>query len=110
MKNREHARLCAALTLALALAGCSQQRSAEAAVRNNLKDPDSARFGDFYYNSKTRHACLTTNAKNTMGGYTGNQQFKLQRGDQGWEIVSAEEIGFDECRDEWADKAEGAAQ
>ena len=41
-------------------------------VRRNLKDPDSAKFGDYHLNSKTGRGCIEVNAKNDMGGYTGD--------------------------------------
>jgi hypothetical protein len=55
--------------LAMLVTGCNNtQRSAEKAIKENLKDPDSARFGEFYYNDHLRRACFTVHAKNSMGG------------------------------------------
>ena len=91
-------------TIALALAGCdSSKRVAEAAVRNVLKDPTSAQFGDFYYNSKTKKGCLTVNAKNSMGGYDGDQQAYVKRTDSGWENEGIADIRLDECQSIFAD-------
>jgi len=65
----------AACAICLALPGCdSNKKGAEAAVLEDLRDPDSARFGEFYFNDETKKGCLTVNAKNSMGGYTGDQQ------------------------------------
>ncbi len=88
----------------LALAGCQgSKRSAEAFVRANLKDPDSAKFGDYYYNRATKRACLTVNARNSMGGYTGDEQVRLMIGDGGWVWVDQQEEAPDGCRVGYAD-------
>ena len=91
------------VTLAL-LSACGVSRSgAEKAVRENLKDPDSARFGDFYYNDKTHKGCLAVNAKNSMGGYTGYQLASLEKTENGWEVFGINEVSFDFCRNNYAD-------
>ena len=89
-----------------ALVGCSSaQAGAEAAVRENLKDPDSARFGEFYYNSETQKACLTTNAKNSMGGYTGDKQAMLFNEDGTWVFAGTHETDQATCKEIFADQA-----
>ena len=48
----------------------------QSAVRNSLKDPDSARFGAIAaaHDSQGRvQVCGWVNAKNSFGGYTGSQ-------------------------------------
>ena len=93
---------CASVTLS----ACSGGRSeAEELVRSGLKDPESARFGEFYFNKETKKACLTVNAKNSMGGYTGDQQFALRRDDEGWTYVDDNEESPTDCRERYADKA-----
>lgn len=88
----------------LSLSACNGvQRSAEAAVTDRLKDPESARFGEFYYNAKLKRACLTVNAKNSMGGYTGDKQVALERTDDGWEWIYDIEESPERCRKSWAD-------
>lgn len=88
-----------ALALIAPLAACSSMKNgAEAAVRESLKDPDSAKFGEFYYNKKTKKGCLTVNAKNSMGGYTGDEQAYLQVGDKGWEVHGIAEVSQDSCQ------------
>lgn len=103
-----------ALSLAgtfLTLSACDRnRRAAEAAVRESLKDPESARFGDFYFNSKTGKACLTTNAKNSMGGYTGDKQVRLQKSENGWEYMNEMEEETDKCRESYADDARSPEQ
>ena len=50
-------RLLVLATSCLSLSACGgQRRGAEEVVRNALKDPESARFGHFYYNGKTKKA------------------------------------------------------
>jgi hypothetical protein len=73
------------LLLLLGVAGCSrmaenlnviashytgQDSGAEKAVLASLRDPDSAKFGKFTLVGQDR-ACLTVNARNSVGGYTG---------------------------------------
>lgn len=95
--------------LAMLATGCNRAKSsAEQAVRENLKDPDSARFGEFYYNAKLKRACLTVNAKNSMGGYIGNQQVLLTRTDNGWDWNSPIEESPEDCRKNWADNTSQA--
>ena len=47
------------------------------AVRDKLKDPDSAKFGEqFIFESR---ACISINAKNSYGGYTGASYAHLEK-------------------------------
>lgn len=50
---------------------------AKNALRARLKDPDSAKFGKFTIAGKLnggQTACLTYNARNSFGGYAGDQE------------------------------------
>jgi len=95
--------LIAALCL---LAACDRNRSgAEDAVRAILKDPESARFGEFYYNASTKKACLTVNAKNSMGGYTGDQQAYVELKEGGWDALMTNAVPQSQCRKSYADEA-----
>ncbi|MHB1273636.1 MAG: hypothetical protein ACYCZD_12880 [Rhodanobacter sp.] len=51
--------------------------SAKDSVRNHTKDPDSVRFGQIWQgdSGKSKIACGYFNAKNSFGGYTGQQRF-----------------------------------
>ncbi|MGX1096511.1 hypothetical protein [Amorphus sp. MBR-141] len=56
----------------------SQRASVEAGVRDALKDPESARFGEMYAGrspSDLVTVCGYVNAKNSFGGYTGEKPF-----------------------------------
>ena len=97
-------KMLSALAIPLALAACSGRSGAEDAVRERLKDPDSAKFGEFYYNSTTGKACLTTNAKNSMGGYTGDSQSHLSKDKEGWHYEGDLEESSADCRQFYADK------
>ena len=95
-----------ALTFVIPLVACSGNRSsAEAAVRKALNDPDSAKFGEFYFNEKTKKGCLTVNAKNAMGGYVGDRQAYVLQTDKGWETDGIGDIPQDSCRRIFADVA-----
>ncbi len=81
------------------IAGCgSSETKAKDAVLEVLKDPESAKFGGFSeYEDKSR-ACLTVNSRNSMGGYTGNQQAKLSKlKDGGWGVTNIVEISHENC-------------
>lgn len=65
------------------LAGCGgvgggAESEAKKAVLASLKDPDSAKFGQFTLVNE-EHACLTVNSRNSFGGYTGDQQAMLTK-------------------------------
>jgi len=74
---------------ALLLVACGgDEAAAKKAVLGHLKDPDSAKFGKFSL-AGTKGACLTVNAKNSMGGYTGDQQaFLLKDSEKGWIVIA----------------------
>lgn len=96
-------RHAAVAMLLLTTAACSQRGAVERTVRENLKDPESARFGTFYHNAKLKRACLTVNAKNSMGGYTGDKEVRLFQTDDGWLWTGEEEETPEDCRAAWAD-------
>ncbi len=66
----------------------------------NLKDPDSAKFGDVQI-IENRLACLTVNAKNSMGGFTGNQLAFLRKEGGKWEFYFIEDFPKDMCLYVW---------
>lgn len=97
--------ILAACAICLALSGCdSNKNGAEAAVLEDLKDPDSARFGEFYFNDETKKGCLTVNAKNSMGGYTGDEQAFIVKEDNKWRSFFADVADPAFCREYHADK------
>lgn len=75
----------------------SEESVAQKAVLGRLKDPDSAKFGKFTVAGK-KGACLTVNARNSMGGYTGSQQAFLLRKGSTWEVVTVEaDLSHEQC-------------
>lgn len=79
------------------LFGCGNVESdAEKAVLGRLKDPGSAKFGQFTQVTENG-ACLTVNARNSMGGYTGNQQARLKMVNKKWEVIDIDEKSHDRC-------------
>jgi hypothetical protein len=91
------------LAIPLVLTACSGRSDAEKTVREALKDPESAKFGEYYFNSGTGKACLTTNAKNSMGGYTGDSQSHLIKDKEGWHYDGDVEETHADCRRTYAD-------
>lgn len=70
----------------LGLAACSETSAIEDAVRQNLIDPESARFGEIIeYTDKDGSArvCVEVNAKNRMGGYVGEKLMTASRAEDG---------------------------
>lgn len=81
--------------LSLFLSACNDESDAKKAVLGSLKDPDSAKFGKF--TQVNEFACLTVNARNSMGGYTGDQQATLNQIDKEWIVARIEETSHDSC-------------
>jgi len=75
----------------------SNEALARKATLNSLKDPDSAKFGKFTQVTQTT-ACLTVNARNAFGGYTGDQQAFLLKAENEWHVVAIEkDLGHSQC-------------
>lgn len=82
------------LSVVLGLSGCENamfDNSMKKAVRSELKDPDSAKWGEVY--SYKNRACLEVNSKNSYGGYTGKQVAWLHTYDSGgdWYVDKIDE-------------------
>lgn len=84
------------LILALLSACGGVESEAKKAVLKELKDPDSAKFGNFVQIGDS-YACLTVNAKNSLGGYTGDQQALLEKSDGKWIAFSITDVSQDFC-------------
>ena len=82
----------------LLLAGCGSESEAKKAVLENLKDPDSAKFGKFTQVDE-KSACFTVNARNSMGGYTGDQQALLRKYDNKWVVMDIDKLSHEMCLD-----------
>lgn len=69
------------------LAGCSDSGAVKDAITEGLIDADSAKFGEITVvdGEGGKFACATVNARNSFGGYTGDQQVMLKdEGSDGW--------------------------
>ncbi len=87
----------------LALVACektpvvdSEEIAVQKAVTASLKDPDSAKFGKFTLVSE-KDACITVNAKNGFGGYTGDQQAYLVKQNGTWSTLMINEMSHANC-------------
>lgn len=81
------------------LTACSGTESqAQRAVIQSLKDPDSAKFGKFTEFGRDT-ACIGVNAKNSMGGYTGEQQALMVKKSGAWNVLVISEQTHQECID-----------
>ena len=87
--------------LTLLLTGCGgTEGDAIKVVKETLKDPDSAKFGEFT-EINDRLACLTVNAKNGFGGYIGERQALLRRVDGEWSMASMVDTPHETCVANW---------
>lgn len=80
----KHMKYLAALAV---LAGCSDNTAIKDAIKSGLKDPDSAEFGEIgvAQGPKGKWSCVTVNARNSFGGYTGDKQIALKHvAPKGW--------------------------
>lgn len=85
-----------AVGFSVLLSACSGAESdTKKAVLGSLKDPDSAKFGKFTQIDE-RTGCLTVNARNSMGGYTGDQQAALIKVGDEWEFVMSN-VSHNDC-------------
>lgn len=64
-----------------------------------MVDPESARFGEVTFSDNDKLACVEVNAKNRMGGYTGDSQIVVAELDGGkWAVVNeAEDFSHGAC-------------
>jgi hypothetical protein len=92
-------RILLVMAACIALMGCSDSTAAKDAVLETLIDPESARFGEISFSRSGKLACVEVNAKNRMGGYTGDNQVVVAELDDGkWAVVDeAEEMSHDSC-------------
>lgn len=90
------------IALAIALAGCGQQQGVkdaqdiQEAVRNSLKDPSSAKFGKLTLVGND-YACQSVNAKNSFGGYTGDQQAVVVLMNGRWHSLAIKNVSHEAC-------------
>lgn len=85
---------------ALVLAACGEESDIQKAVKTGLKDPDSAKFGSYSVVTSKKggtYACITVNAKNSMGGYVGNKEAVVQKSKDGWDLLTTIDFGRDMC-------------
>lgn len=73
---------------ALFMSGCSEQSSVEKAVQYHLKDPSSAEFRDYIASDGNKYACISWNARNGFGGYTGWEVAYLEKNGDEWGVRS----------------------
>lgn len=76
----------AILLSAVALVACGEQSAIEAAVKENLKDPESARFADLVVSKSGSRACVSWNAKNSFGGYGEQSIAELAKANDVWTV------------------------
>lgn len=85
------------IVVCLLLAGCGgDEAEAKKAILACLKDPDSAKFGDFTQVGD-KYICMTVNSKNSMGGYTGDQQAVAMKSEDEWHCVGVNDISQESC-------------
>lgn len=76
------------LSTLFALSGCGEESKIKEHIRANLNDPGSAQFKDSIISKNGLTACITWNAKNSMGGYGEWSKAELVMGDSGWQVIN----------------------
>lgn len=89
-------KLFIAIIVIFALAACGDNEKLKNAVRDDLKDPDSAKFYDYEIFNGNR-ACYVINAKNSMGGYTGKKTAILFKNDGNWQVINFLDFDLATC-------------
>lgn len=102
--NSKKANVLAAICCCLMLSACGDESAAKKATLGALKDPDSAKFGAFSQEGDS--ACLTVNARNSMGGYAGNQEATLEKISGIWEVIDLTDISHESCESSMKSHAE----
>lgn len=74
----------------------TEEEKLQEIVRVRLVDPDSAKFGEVTLVNEN-HACVSVNAKNSMGGYSGEQQAFLKKISGLWQVISIDEVTHKSC-------------
>ncbi len=72
--------------LGLLASGCGSESEIKDAIRQSLKDPDSAKFQELVTNKAGDRACASFNAKNSMGGYGDWQIAELRKINSKWTV------------------------
>jgi hypothetical protein len=69
--SRQQLMIGGGLLLLLVVVAClpNDKSAIEAAVKENLRDPGSAQFGDLVLSESGQRACIQYNGKNAFGGY-----------------------------------------
>lgn len=100
------------LFVLLSLTGCSEQSSIENAVRENLKDPESAKFRNAIVSKNSTRACVEWNSKNSFGGYGEWDVTRLNKENGAW-AISVMQVPSDSvhsCTQEALDRAESTEE
>jgi hypothetical protein len=86
------------ILMLITLSGClnNEESAVKKAVLTGLKDPESAKFGQFKLIDDNR-ACITVNAKNAYGGYVGDQQALVLKKSGSWILLTTEDISQEKC-------------
>ena len=74
----------------------SEEAKIREAVRKSMKDPASALFGRVTVVTPDR-ACQTVNGRNSMGGYSGNQQALVVKLEGQWFPIGIHDISHARC-------------
>lgn len=87
------------------------KQEVEAAIKERLKDPDSAKFSGYMIgltnDTGAQWGCVIVNAKNSFGGYTGNQTASLYRDSEAtpWRVISIDSYPIEVCHRDYHKQA-----
>lgn len=90
--SRKQWLIAGALSLVLLVVACpgGDKSAIKGAVKEGLKDPGSAEFGDMVFSENGQRACIQWNAKNGFGGYGEGSTAELEKQQGSWVVIAME--------------------
>ena len=83
----------------ITLIGCEEKSEVEALAKNQLKDPDSAKFQKVIVSYDKKRACAIWNAKNGFGGYGAWETTEFVHNGERW--MMKRHTGREDCSDRY---------
>ena len=87
------------------LIGCGDSSEIKSIIKNELNDPDSAKFKEIVFSKNGEIACISWNARNQVGGYGEWKYTLLFKGNNSfWGVFDDRKANSDTCTKEGIEK------
>ena len=87
------------------LIGCGDSSKIKSIIKNELNDPDSAKFKEIVFSKNGEIACISWNARNQVGGYGEWKYTLLFKGNNSfWGVFDDRKANSDTCTKEGIEK------